>query len=539
MSRLAYPLLFLLALLAFAAEPAEAGWQPPRPIAGAGEPRVALARPDGGFWLWAGNRSGARFDLSLQDAVGQARPLPAFRTGGSPWAANDRGDVVRVAADGARLAVVAHDAAGTSATIETSVPWGYKVQDVSVAVGADGTAAIAWTAEDDENLEPAKRIWLAVRPPGGQFTPLEVATPSKYGGASVATDVRPDGMIEVAFEGGTGLYHLEFRVGGPVGIPTRIAGGFVEEISSLDLLAGGDGASRIIVDSWALLRTTTSTWVKQTLARKAYVDEGALAPLPGGGAVVAYTGNGVAVRRAPTGAVFGAPQRVATVPRRWFPYLTAVAAGARGDVLVAWIESSEEDGLRFGYVCGDACHERVVAVVATPDGRFGPPRRLTPLGAFTTESLALAVSPTGERLVAWQSGGTGALGFPSLMVALGDATPDEPEPRDAVRPRVHVELSRARLRAAAPSGRLRARTRCSEPCSARVTVLSRDDGLMLDLDSLAPVVHDRAGTARATWDLTRGERKTVKRLLGFRHLWLVVRATDAAGNIFAGNRRMR
>ena len=96
-----------------------------------------------------------------------------------------------------------------------------------------------------------------------------------------------------------------------------------------------------------------------------------------------------------------------------------------------------------------------MAAVAGPDGSFGAARQISPLGTTTGQTLAVAISDRGERLVAWQESEAGAAPEGAMSLSLGDDTPDGPVSPDRRRPRLAVALSLARLRAAAAGAVLR------------------------------------------------------------------------------------
>ena len=428
---------------------------------------------------------------------------------------------------------------------------------MAVAIGSDGTAVLAWAVEEDttmrDNCTYADCVWVSLRPSGGEFTPV-AAVPTDGGSEYVAAQVRPDGVAEIAFDGGTAsggtyptasIFHLELRAGAPIGEPVRVTD-VDGELMQIRLLAGGPGEERLLITDEsavvAFVRTGERTWgSRQVLARVGEASGTPMADLPDGDAIVAYSrGSAVMVRRAARGSAFGTEERVGRVTRGWLDYGYSVATSGRGDALVSWVESSDDERFRFENVCAESCHDRVMAAVSGPDGRFGPVHRVSPLGTVRTDvPTVAAVSDRGERLLASQDAVFGVHGQDALVVARGDAARDRPTRRDHRAPRVAVRISQAAARAAAVGEPLRARVGCDEACAVRVIALSTNDDDMLDLDDLQIVVRRRAGTTDASWRLSRQQRDRLKRILRFGSVWIIARATDGAGDLSANEARLR
>jgi hypothetical protein len=245
--------------------------------------------------------------------------------------------------------------------------------------------------------------------------------------------------------------------------------------------------------------------------------------------VLAYAHDGeILLARAPPGAPFAAATRVARVTRGWTSYSQSVAVSPAGDVLVAWVESSNEPK-GFDRVCGFVCHARVLASVAHPGTPFGAPEVVSALGTTTDSAPVTAVSSSGARLVAWTDGPMPDEG--PLVAAVGNAAADvEPVP-DHKRPRVTASIALRALRAAARGEPLRVRIACSEACAVRFQAYSRADPAAEGLFALAPVVISRSGATLGHWQLDSAQRRELRRLLRTGRFWLPVVASDRAGNL--------
>jgi hypothetical protein len=524
------------ALLLLSAGPASAGWQTARVLARDAAPHAAAPFAGGGLALFAGTRAATRFGIGAPQPL-LALPFPA--SVGTRWAANPRGDVVLVSQTLRRIQIDAVDASGTRASASGRTGPDDELDDVAVAIGADGSAVVAWTVAHPDDATNLDFVWVTVRAPGAPFRPV-VAVPTAGFTVDVDAGVRPDGTAELAFDGNEAVFHIEIRPGEPIGPAVQVAT-LSDALQNLALVAGGPGRSRIMIAETGLrtvLRGADGHWRSQQLSGDAWALGEPLAGLADGGAVIAYgKESAVVVRRAAAGAPFGREERVARVRSDWGDYTYSVTTGPGGDAMVAWIEASDEDDLRFGNVCGDSCHERVRAAVARRGEPFEPARVVSPLGTQTNQNLTLGLSATGERLIAWQAQAGGVHEKDALVAVRGDDSPDRAA-RDTRAPRLRVDISRAALEAAARGRRLRGRVGCSEACSVRINVLSNDDDAMLDLDDLPPIVRARPGTRAAIWTLDRGQRRELARILRLGAVWLTGSATDAAGNIRPLNRRV-
>ncbi len=510
----------VIALLLILCGTANAGWEPAREIARDAAPHAATGVDGGGIALLTNGETATRFTWS--GATPDRALLPAtLRTyAGTPWAANARGDVLLVGETEHRVQAVAVDATGARAAFAAPSAPETSIENVAAALGPDGTAIVAWTVETEATLG-YRDVWVSVRPPGGAFGPVTVVKAD--GARALAVAVRADGTPSLAYEDSAGVYFAEL----PAGVPVRVAGVGVEV---RNLALAGDRVLIVENDVRTVLRRPDGGWdaPQQIAGAGAWALGTPLAGLADGGAVVVYgEGRSVNVRRAGAGAAFGPAQRLARVGSAWDAYTFAAVTSTRGDALVTWNEASADDDLRYGFICGGACHERVVAAVASPGARFGAPRLVSPLAAVTGEYVAAAISDTGERLVAWQNQRDG-----SLSVARGAGAPEVAQRADRRPPRIVVRLG------SLASTTVRARVRCNEACAVHVSVLAPGDEDQADLGDLAPVELSHAGSRTVTWRLTRAQQRALRRIRRFERVVMSASAVDAAGNRAALNRRL-
>jgi len=536
----------LLLLLLVAASPAHARWARAWAIAQELAPRAASGLDRGGVALWAGTRS-ARQLAWLPGALDPVPfALPPFVTldDEQRWDANGRGDVVMLGAGDRTVNALVVEASGLQAPLSAVVARGRAVGEVVGAIGDDGTAVVAWSAERNADDEEEPSVWLRLRAPGGQFGPV-VALAAGGPVRQINADVAPDGGIEVVYAFWDGrrhvLVHTDVGRDSVPGPSITVATTPAASPFLLELVAGGPGANRVLFSgndedpqtarAIVMTRTGATEWASRQVLEAGSGDPlGVIEPLRGGGAVVAYNrGSRVLVRRAAPGAPFGPAQRAGRVPRRWLAVSPAVASTSRGDLLVAWNEVSDED--EAGSLCGDGfCFGRVVAAAASPDKAFGPEHLLSPLGTVLGDAPPVAgLSADGRRLVAWQTASTDGSAPDALWASVGEARPDVQMSSDRRAPRVQVTLSRRALRAAARSGSLRIGFRCDEACAVRVSLY--DDAWEDGIDGLRAVVLHGSRTTTTAWPLGRRDRRVLRRALDDGRPYLIGSAADTAGNV--------
>ena len=370
-----------------------ASWSPPRVLSPHSAPRAMTDVAGQGLVLWASGPRSERFTWPPGAAEPLRTLLPAFPIDleATQWAANARGDVVAIGDAVSTVDALAIDATGTQAGFAERPPRPQSVGEAKAAIGADGTAVVAWTQlrRDDEELP---FVWLRIRPPGGEFAPA-IAIRGVGPVSELAVAVRPDGVAELVHVDWSGTEHAivyhELQAGHPASAPTTIASTQAGSPFFLSLIPGGVGVSRLVFEDGdmnervvAALRTPDGAWTRQSVGRGAYEAE-SVAVLADGSVVLAYPrAQRILVRRAISGQPFGPPQHVATIPRRWDSYATSLSASVEGRVLLAWIEySAESDDV--GYACENVgCFERVMVAAAEPGAPFGAPRRLSSLGSM-------------------------------------------------------------------------------------------------------------------------------------------------------------
>ena len=528
----------------FAATQSSRADVPAHVLAPQSAPRAVAEVSGDGLVLWAGGPQAEQFTWPLGVSEPLRVALASFRVGfqETQWAANARGDVVLIGDALPAVRVLAIDAAGDRAQFRepASRPW--TIEEAEAAIGDDGTAAVAWTQVRRDGDDELPFVWVRIRPPGGVFAPaLMLRGLGEVG--EIALAVRADGVVElvhVDFDGsGHQLVYHELRAGLPPSPASAISSTAAGSPFYLDIVPGGVGVSRVVFEGgewsqWVVgaLRTGDATWTRQVIGRGGFEAE-SLTAAADGSALLAYpSGHRVLIHRAAGGQPFGPPQQVGTIPERWDSYATALSQSADGAVLLAWIEIST-DFHRSGYTCENAgCFERVMAVAAQPDGRYGSPWRLSPLGSRPGDVVLTGIASGGDHLATWRET-TGSIYPAGALVAVrGSAIDLDPPaaPRDRRPPAVEASLDVRRLRAAVRGRRLLLRMSCDEPCALRFGMYSRAR-LGASLSALPAAVLDRAGTKSVGWRLSPRRRQRLRKLLRAGNLAAPASATDAAGNI--------
>jgi len=181
------------------------------------------------------------------------------------WDVNSRGDLLDVERSGSgQLRAVVSDAGAGTAGFRA--PAG--AEQVAGALGADGTAVVAWTRSDDEDALP--KVWVRIRRGRGSFAPA-VVIPARGPVRAVAVDVATDGRIALALAVWNGhrhvILHTEPRADGRFTVPVRLGSTPASDLLYLAALAGGPGSGRVVFTAdmreetlAAVLRTGPSTW---------------------------------------------------------------------------------------------------------------------------------------------------------------------------------------------------------------------------------------------------------------------------------------
>lgn len=447
--------------------------------------------------------------------------------------------------------LVAHD--GSRASFTERAARNADLDSVSAALGANGTAAVAWAvsvSEISKGPESLPAVWVRVQRPGRAFGP-RVEIPAPYPVTDVALDVGPDGRLEIVFAGWSSsanqrvIFHTEQGPDGQFSPPVGIASTRSGSQFFLAVIAGGPGRGRVIYDDdapygqpgedVAFLRTAQDVWTGPQRFELGSNTDTAVTALPDGGAAITYMLRHVAmVRRAPPGGEFGAAEAVEHVPRCLYASQPTLAANKRGDLLLARTETFIPPDDR----CGRFSFGRVVAAFAAHNQPFAPAQVLSPLGTVPVDGIpAAALTDSGRRLVAWSTEATDATFPDTLVAATGAATADRPPPpKDRTPPTLSVSVSRQALRRAAVDSTLHATITCSERCAAQVGLSPYfwlDEPPPNLLNSLRAVVVARRGPQPVTWHLSAVQRHDVRAVLSdMKEVGLVVdaTATDQAGN---------
>jgi hypothetical protein len=536
---------------------AQARWSSPRVVSLASSPRAVGVESSGGLSLWTGIKRPELFRWPPDGDLIQGAALPAFVTRDTqqPWAVNARGDAVLVAGDGRDVRALVIDATGGRAVLRERVPRTREVERVVADIGDDGTAAVAWTQVRPRVDEELPTVWVRLRPPGGQFQPA-IAIPAGGEARAVDLDVRPDGsvsLVHAAWDSGAGLnrlYYRGLRVGEPVP-PPQLFATTEDSPETFAIVADHDGRDRVLFDAdytqtgqqpklglLTSLRQLDGTWAPpQQLSPDAISDRRSIVELADGTVLAAYQQRGnILVRRALAGEPFGSPEHVASVPPGWWVYSPTLAANARGDILMAWDESSQEEVNRTA-ICGFSCHHRVLAAVAERAGSFGPPELVSALGTVTDEEtvddnpvLVAGIANTGQRLIAWRAGSRGIHPAGAVVAARGDATPTPTPAPDHRRPSLIASVNARELRQAARGAPLRLRVRTNEPCAVAYGIYPTTN-LDSYIDDPPMIVLRHAGTTTARWRLPRADQLDLRRMLRAGKVKMPVVATDRAGNL--------
>ena len=503
---------------------------------------VALRRP----FLWAADARPHILNWGGTSTPPERTASSGFRVRGEPghWEVNRQGDGPDDRRRSDAVVGLLVDSAGRRFGLAKTAPQGSEVQEVLGALGEDGTAVVAWRSETQRAFG---EVHLSVRGPGGGFSPpVTVPGTSVTGADAMDVDVRPDGIIELAYlkltsEDSSGtrhdVFHLEFRPGERLPAPQSIASTMLLPGEPLVLLAGEPGRGHILTSESpedsdrpqgqtarlvVLSRTGPAEWTRTTLGGQGVVFERrSVTRLPDGGAALAFADeHGVSVARVAPGMPVARPLRIARVPRLWQVDGPVVTSTGSGELLLVWAETTAGDTDAFGFPCANDCHGRVQAAHATASGAFGPPVVLSKLGTVLEGGagrLVATIADDGRGLVAWQENHASAYGTDALVATVGAASPERARRPDTTAPRVRVTVSLTDLRAAGHGTRpCRMRVRCSEPCAVRVPVIT-DESDSAGADRLPVAVLSGRGTRTVRWKLTARERREVRKSSGSAH----------------------
>jgi hypothetical protein len=354
------------------------GWTAPAAIGDAGAPNptffanpaVGLA-PDGTAVVAWGSFGG---DSSSRPGGERGTVLAAVHGPGGDWQPAQPLDgsypaSVRVGLDASARATVAwsvsEDPFHTSVRQATRAPGGpwapgtelvdaFGLTGFDAAVGADGTAVVAWAqAVPSAGGDIVDAIEAQVRPPGGDWSgPGELAQADTISSPSVAVD--PSGG---ALSGWNGRDAVDQRVGtagrapgGPWGAPAPAAMASDPQFAAFGTVEVGLDAAGDATALW------TEPGRTGTLIR--------------------------AARRPASGGVWSGPVTVATLAGVTGALAVHLAVGNEDTAYAAWL----------------APGGRVTVSIRPPGGPWGAPR---PLGAAGAREPAVAAGPSGQAALVW------------------------------------------------------------------------------------------------------------------------------------------
>jgi len=238
--------------------------------------------------------------------------------------------------------------------------------DVRLAVGAGGTAAVL--VKDDPSMNASFVVY--VRSPDGTWS-----SRTAPGGATTI----PSSRVAVGADGQIAIAYNDWYEDRPFVYERGAAGTWDLSPKRLDDVAVGPVDVGIDGDG-----SVTVAWARDVAVyagRQAEIMAAGRAPGAGWPAIV--TPAKVAQTRVLSHA--DNPSTAVTD--------LALAAGADGDVVIAWRDA--------GYFCSGTCSYGVAhAVARTPEGAWGAPERISDLAA-NTGKVRVAVDAGGDATVAW------------------------------------------------------------------------------------------------------------------------------------------
>ena len=409
------------------------------------------------------------------------------------------GLVVRTITEDARLfRAVLESSDGARDLVEQRVTRAQgEIRGTAIAVGADGTAAVAWAVSREFVNPPppagdSEQVFMRTRPPGGSFGPPELLA-ERAPVQAMDLEIGADGTIELAYQrariiNGNSRYelmHAQRPAGGALTAPEFVARTNIPSV--LEMLPGGPGRRSMIfyADSEQLftVHATGNGWSNaQVLLRP---DGGATwsvrpAPLSNGGALVVWFAgyeSEIGGRRAGADGRFGRPELLARDHGDWRLGGPSVAVNPQGGAAVTWVESygadNGEGDTSLADSCPGKCDARALVTVAVPGGSFEPASPASPLGSNIAEDFAVAgLDHTGRPAAAWLESADSTLAPGRMMLAFGQATPSRRLQRrsDHRPPRSFARATLTGVRAAARGRALRVGVRCHERCVARVAL---------------------------------------------------------------------
>ena len=263
-------------------QPPGGAWTAPVTVAPAGiSPRLAVDGAGDAVALWTTSTSStAAVQAAILPAGGRwSKPVTLGTGTGASLAVNPAGAIVAAWVAGRGTIMTSAGTVGTGWSAPVSLGTGYHPHGLHVALGADGQAIAAWSANSS--------VTAATRGPGGAWTaPATVAAGSSVG---VAQDGMGDAVLLLVQTTPNGL----------------------SQTYSL----------------YAVRHSPAGGWATPTLLSAGATVSGSVAATPAGSFVVAYDGSAVT---SPPGQGFGAP--VTVVPGG----STVLVTAAPGHALALW-----------------------------------------------------------------------------------------------------------------------------------------------------------------------------------------------------------
>jgi hypothetical protein len=336
-------------LVVLAVAPRAAAWTPPAELPGLDGTAAVAVDEDATATVASGGTLPRVAERAPRGPFGGPLALAPLAPGpprGADVAAAGHGALAVTWQDGyGRIMAVARDPGGpVLPPVRLSPADGRGVDGPQIAVDARGGALATWLGELDRGGRGP--VYAAYRPPGGAFgAPVRVTRSAATYPPALAMNAA--GRAVIAWRRGTRTEAVSVRRGsfGRVSVLGRA------QLDGRPVVAVGRDGSAVI--AWSEQRT------RRPLRRI------------------------VAVWRARHGS-FGTPHTLRASPPGWTASTPAVAAGRRGETVVAW---SEGRGLR----------RRIVAV----RGRRGTRSTARPLERETPGTLVVTVRRRGRVTVAW------------------------------------------------------------------------------------------------------------------------------------------
>lgn len=512
-------------------------WTSPSRLAGPDVTPAAVAVDTAGSVVLLTSGAGP---LRLSWPIGAVAPgteaAPGFPGAPGEWTMNTNGDVLQVVADLDAVTWRLRTAGGGLEQGEAQFRGRSSVSQTAWSLADDGTAAVAWVADE--------ALWLLTRPPGGPFGRAE-----RIADAGAATELAVsavvEGRVELAFtdapfaRGGERVIVLIYRAGTAGAERRTVAragrGRFVDRVA---YRAVPDGRAVLIYKTssearswalWAQLRSSTGAWgVRQRMSRKGGWSV-ATAVLRDGHWLIGYVDDdGVTTRSAAAvGGPLSPPTRIAPPIRSRVVDRLELIPGPNRTALAVWREQC-------------ACGNRLVAR-AWDGARWGAAQAVSAFGA-SVGAFKAAVDSTGRAITTWSNVVTEprapyiratALDGASGRLSDRDGRPIATRPR---RPRVAVTLRSRPLRRLLATGALRVRIGCRQACAGNFEI-EYSWGNMEPLAGSGRLLMRTRGRTVLRMRYDRVDRKELRKYRAYAVL-LTGSVTNRAGGVREFQRRL-